>query len=125
MDTEVIPEIQPSTSKIPVDQPNQERNYGNHRSQNRKNRNHKDQQINDIRSKIKQKSIMSSIQKIFIPQVSVIQEEKLSLYTRDLLLYNIPASWTKEEILNHLTSWGKVLTLSIKSQRNTKRYIYA
>jgi hypothetical protein len=34
-----------------------------------------------------------------------------------MLVYDIPASWTLEKILNELTLWGKTISLSCKTQR--------
>ena len=36
---------------------------------------------------------------------------------RDILVYDVPVSWTPEEILKQLTLWGKPITMQTKQQR--------
>ncbi|EXX55912.1 hypothetical protein RirG_220850 [Rhizophagus irregularis DAOM 197198w] len=36
---------------------------------------------------------------------------------RDILVYNIPVSWTPEEILQKLTFWGNTISLQMKQQK--------
>ncbi|EXX63684.1 hypothetical protein RirG_150030 [Rhizophagus irregularis DAOM 197198w] len=36
---------------------------------------------------------------------------------RDILVYDIPVSWTPEDILKELTLWGKTISLQMKPQR--------
>ena len=37
---------------------------------------------------------------------------------KDIIVYDVPASWTEQQILGHLRSWGSIIQLSTRVQRN-------
>ncbi|GBB84818.1 hypothetical protein RclHR1_01140007 [Rhizophagus clarus] len=43
--------------------------------------------------------------------------DNLKNNVRDVMLYDIPVEWSPKTILTHLTTWGQVTLMSIKSQR--------
>ncbi|GBC05951.1 hypothetical protein RclHR1_06520007 [Rhizophagus clarus] len=43
--------------------------------------------------------------------------DNLKNNVRDVMLYDVPVEWSPETILTHLTIWGQVALMSIKSQR--------
>ncbi|GET03323.1 hypothetical protein GLOIN_2v1662849 [Rhizophagus clarus] len=72
--------------------------------------------INNNKSKSHEKSCTKVIEKVVIPKYRSPSEEKVNSIW-DILIYDIPAHWSKKEILNHLTAWEKPLTMSVKQQR--------
>ncbi|GBC03318.1 hypothetical protein RclHR1_05070002 [Rhizophagus clarus] len=36
---------------------------------------------------------------------------------RDIIIYDVPAKWSQEILLNHLTEWGTTISMMIKQQK--------
>ncbi|GES85432.1 hypothetical protein GLOIN_2v1765605 [Rhizophagus clarus] len=48
------------------------------------------------------------------------QPSPISKAIRDILIYDIPAKWSNLDILKHLASWGRVISLQVKRQKKYK-----
>ncbi|GBB87064.1 hypothetical protein RclHR1_13520006 [Rhizophagus clarus] len=43
-----------------------------------------------------------------------------SMAVRDILIYDIPAKWSNFDILQHLLSWGRIISIQVKRQKKYK-----
>ncbi|GBB87983.1 hypothetical protein RclHR1_01450011 [Rhizophagus clarus] len=128
MVTEDIPEIDTSSSKTTIDNSKSgKKSQRFWKAKSSTSGKQKDNQIgqskpsavNNNKSKSHEKSRTKVIKKVIIPQVTVTPDEKL-YSIQDILIYNIPVQWSKEDILNHLTAWASRLLCRSNSYRNTK-----
>ncbi|GBC08446.1 hypothetical protein RclHR1_08110007 [Rhizophagus clarus] len=124
MITEDIPKISPSFSKARVDPfPSGKKSRKSQKSKIIKDK-QKDQPqgqskpsaANKSQSCVTKKSRPKVIEKYVILQLVVSQNDKINSVW-DIMIYDIPAHWTKEEILNNLVAWGQTFQVSVKSQR--------
>ncbi|GBB92582.1 hypothetical protein RclHR1_20260001 [Rhizophagus clarus] len=52
--------------------------------------------------------------------VTGFQPSPMSKAVHDILIYDIPAKWSNFDILQHLSSWGRVISLQVKRQNKYK-----